>query len=298
VTRKIRIPAKINLWLEVVGRRSDGYHELSSLMVPVGIYDELTVKFRAGNSVHVDCPCPGVPSDQRNIAWRAADRYLSAAGISRRLDISIRKEIPVGAGMGGGSADAAAVLLALDSMLNGLLSITTLREIAVGLGADVPFFLQQRPAMATGIGENLVPVEGVPDYPLLLIKPPYSVSTAKVYGSLRLTKMQPRIKLRTFLAMPWMLRDVLENDLESVTISDHPQVGEIKQWLLSNGAVAALMTGSGPTVFGIFSDKAKVGKVAHLAKQVWNDCWIAVSEVLPLIGTTANLTGYWGVAKR
>jgi 4-diphosphocytidyl-2-C-methyl-D-erythritol kinase len=205
---------------------------------------------------------------------------LDAAGICRKVDINIEKGIPTGAGMGGGSADAAAVLLLLNRIFGGLLPDTTVRDIAVNLGADVPFFLQTRPTVATGIGEILLKVEGVPNYPLLLVKPPYDISTAEVYANLRLTKNEPRIKLRTFLAKPWIIRDTLENDLESVTISSHPQVGEIKQWLLSRGAVAALMTGSGPTVFGIFPDREEVERVAQLARHVWSDCWIAVSEVL------------------
>lgn len=249
-------------------------------MVPVGIYDELTVNACEGNTVTVDCPSPDVPSERQNIAWRAANRYLNAAGISRGLNISIQKGIPVGAGMGGGSADAAAVLLALDSLFGSPLPGNILHKIAVNLGADVPFFLQQRPALATGIGENLLPVDSVPSYPLLLIKPPFNVSTAKVYGSLQLTKNEARIKLRTFLAMPWVLREILENDLESVTIKAHPQVGDIKRWLLSNGAVAALMTGSGPTVFGIFPTREDVAKVADLAERVWVGCWVAAAEVL------------------
>ncbi len=152
--------------------------------------------------------------------------------------------------------------------------------MAVKLGADVPFFLYCRPALATGIGDCLQPVEGVPRYPLVLIKPPLSVSTRRVYLSLKLTRMESRIKLPSFLARPWDLQNLIENDLESVTLAEYPLLSRIKLWMKEQGALESLMSGSGPTVFGVFRDRSLADGVAALAKREWRDCWVAATEVL------------------
>lgn len=270
-------PAKINLWLEVIRKREDGYHDLSSLMLPVRIHDDVDVEVGEGAEIHLECEPDDLPCDGSNLAYRAAERFLAASSQSADIRIRLRKRIPVGAGMGGGSSDAAAVLLALNELLPGKLSERELEAVALGLGADVPFFLEGRPALATGVGEHLEPVSGVPAYPLVFIKPGVEVSTALVYRNLRLTRGESRIKLRAFMDRPWDLKRVLENDLEAVTIGFHPEVGEIKQWLLDHGALGALMSGSGPTVFGVFDDAGTARAVVEAAEQVWPGCWVAAS---------------------
>jgi 4-diphosphocytidyl-2-C-methyl-D-erythritol kinase len=276
----ISTPAKVNLWLEIIRKREDRYHELSSLMVPVAVYDRVEVAWRDEAGVSLSCNSPDVPSDSGNLAWRAADVYCRASGIARGVSIRLEKNIPVGAGMGGGSADAAAVLLGLNRLKENPLSAADLQELAVGLGADVPFFLHCTPALATGIGERLHAVEGIPDYPLVLVKPPISVSTGWVYGSLKLTRGESRIRLRSFLARPWNLSEVLQNDLETVTLNEYPQLVRIKHWLLENGAVVSWMSGSGPTIFGVFKEQRQAESAGDLARRVWKDCWVDVTRVL------------------
>ena len=249
-------------------------------MLPFGVYDRLTVEPVARGGMVVRCDHPEVPCDARNLAWRAAERYFEAAGLNLEARIDIEKQIPVGAGLGGGSADAGAVLTGLNQLFENRVPGRTLHAVAQKLGADVPFFLTRRPALAGGIGEKLEPVEGLPDYPLVLIKPPVSVSTAWAYRSLKLTRGESRIRLRAFLAYPWEVRKVMENDLESATLPAYPVLQEMKDRLLELGALGALMSGSGPTVFGIFSETSQAERAAARMKNEWSECWVAASHVL------------------
>jgi 4-diphosphocytidyl-2-C-methyl-D-erythritol kinase len=275
----IRVPAKINLWLEVIRKRKDGYHDLSSLMLPVKIYDFLELEFRETMGITLECDDPEVPPDASNLAWRAAEMFLHAVGSKMGLHLRIAKNIPVAAGLGGGSADAAGVLLALNTMHKNCLAMPELESLGQDLGADVPFFLHQRPALATGIGEELYPVTGIPDYPLVLIKPPLRVSTGWVYEHLKLTRRETRIKLQGFVDRPWQLLDVLQNDLESVTMSEYPVLSRMKEWLILNGAIGALMSGSGPTMFGVFRERNQAERTSVLAKRTWEECWVEVAQV-------------------
>ncbi len=275
---KVDTPAKINLWLEVIHKRPDGYHDLSSLMLPIGIYDHLEIT--PASELSISCDHPHAPGDARNLAWKAAASFFEAAGMRGGVRIDLRKNIPVGAGLGGGSSDAAAVLLALDRTYPGRLSSERLTALAASLGADVPFFLRRRPALATGIGESLEVVEGLPNYPLVLIKPPLMVSTGWVYQSLKLTRGKSRITLSRLMTCPWRLCDVMENDLESVTLREYPVLVEIKEWLLGQGALGSLMSGSGPTVFSIFEDGSHAERVGVKAREVWKDSWVAVTQVV------------------
>ncbi len=275
---EVNVPAKINLWLEVIAKRADGYHELSTLMLPVGICDTLALEAWEGDGVRLECDHPGIPVNEGNLAWRAAAAFFHAAGVAGGVRIQITKRIPVAAGLGGGSADAAGVLLALNRIYGSVLTGHCLAALARTLGADVPFFLYQRPALATGVGEQLNLVEGIPDYPLVLVKPPLEVSTRWVYQSLKLTRGASRIKLRTLLARPWRLHELMENDLESVTLAEYPALGQIKQWLLENGAIGALMSGSGPTVFGVFRRSSEAEQVGRQAEHRWPRWWVAVAR--------------------
>jgi 4-diphosphocytidyl-2-C-methyl-D-erythritol kinase len=282
---RIKTPAKINLWLEVIRKREDGYHDLSSLMLPVGIYDFLEVEPRERPGIGLECNDPGVPADASNLAWHAAAVFFEAVGSISGIHLHLTKNIPVAAGLGGGSADAAAVLLGLNSLHENCFSLIELGFLAQQLGADVPFFLHRCPALATGIGEKLSFVEGLPDYPLVLIKPPLSVSTRWVYESLKLTRGKSRIKLQSLLDRPWELPEVMENDLESITIQEYPLVNKIKEWLLTNGALGALMSGSGPTVFGVFREPEQARLTAVLAEHQWKECWVAATHVCGAAGT-------------
>lgn len=277
---KVSVPAKINLWLEVIRKRSDGYHELSSLMLPVGVYDHLELELRSGEGISISCDHPGIPTDSRNLVWKAADLFLDAGGIKSGVHIRLEKNIPVAAGLGGGSADAAGVLTGLNHLFSGCFPMDRLHDLARRIGADVPFFLYQHPALAKGVGEDLQRVEGLPSYPILLINPLLTVSTAWVYGTLKLTRGESRIKLLPFMAQPWRVREVMENDLESVTLVAHPVLARMKQWLLDRGAIGALMSGSGPTVFGVFAEKREAERAGVLAREDWPDSWAAVTETV------------------
>lgn len=273
----VRVPAKINLWLEILRKRSDGYHEVSSLMLPIALWDHLRLD-RLASGFSISCSHPEVPANESNLALRAAQVYLRAADVASGIHVHLDKNIPVGAGLGGGSADAAGVLLGLNRLFEERFSLSELSEMSRKLGADVSFFLYRQPALATGIGEKIALVDGVPEFPVVLVKPPLSVSTAWVYQRLKLTRGVSRIKIAPFLAHPWQLQDVLENDLESVTLSEYPLLVEIRQWMMAQGAAGTLMSGSGPTIFAIFTDATQAERVGQLAKHEWDGCWVLATN--------------------
>ncbi len=278
---KTSVPAKINLWLEVIRKREDGYHDISSLMLPVSVFDTMQLDVRPGDgTISIDCDRPEIPSDDRNLAWRAARLYLESSGKKAGIHINLEKHIPSAAGLGGGSSDAGGVLTALNSFFENAVPPGELERLALRLGADVPFFLHAKPALATGVGEKLQFAEGVPNYPLLLIKPPLIVPTGWVYQNLKLTKGTSKIKLRSLSAHPRQIREFVENDLESVTIPRYPVIADLKQWLLAQGALAASMSGSGPTVFGIFSSLQAAAAAEIIAKREWPQCWVNRAEVI------------------
>ena len=253
---KILSPAKINLFLHVHGKRPDGYHELFSLMCCITLFDEISLQFKGGDHIEVYCSHPNVPADDTNLAHRAARLFLSQMGSARGLEIKLTKNIPVAAGLGGGSSNAASILLALNAHYGHPFSETHLMEMGLKLGADVPFFIFKKPALATGVGEKLNLFEGRLPYHFLLLYPGFSVSTAEIYQNLNLglTKAEKKptsnhLKLNRFNPARH-----LTNDLEQVTVPKYPEIGLAKERLLNLGAVGALMSGSGPTVFGLFDN--------------------------------------------
>lgn len=256
-------PAKINLYLHVLGRRPDGYHELAMIMQRVSLYDRLELALVERPGVRVVCEGVTLPPGGENIASLAARRLLELSGKKCGVDISIDKRIPVAAGLGGGSSDAAAVLEALNEMLSLGLSRQALMAEGSRLGADVPFFLFQGAAWATGIGNILEKIEGLPPVWYVLVNPGVAVSTAWVYQNLRLTSVGGAARLPEFSGTVEGLSSLLRNDLEKVTVSRYPVVEEIKAMLTKNGAVAALMSGSGPTVFGIFAEETLARRAAE-----------------------------------
>lgn len=248
-------PAKINLCLHVERRRPDGYHDLAMLMQRVTVADRIAIALTPTPGVHLECPGVTLPPQGENIAARAAGRMLELAG-GGGVALTIEKRIPVAAGLGGGSSDAATVMLALNELLGLHLALPQLTSEGLRLGADVPFFLLQHTAWATGVGEQLQPVAGLPAARYLLVNPGVEVSTAWVFQNLRLTSPRPVTKLPALPTSIEGLVGLLHNDLEPVTESRYPVVGQIKQRLLDLGALGALMSGSGPTVFGVFPSVA------------------------------------------
>jgi 4-diphosphocytidyl-2-C-methyl-D-erythritol kinase len=255
---KLRIlaPAKVNLILEVLGKRRDGYHEVRTLIQQISLCDEITVSSK-GRGIQVDCDTVDIPGDERNIVWRAADLFLERSGKSQGVGISIRKRIPVAAGLGGGSSDAASTLIGLNRLLGLNRSKEELMEWGACLGADVPFFIFGSPALAFGIGDRLQTATfGFPLW-YVLVSLPLEVSTAWVYGklNLRLTNSKKRSKIPSFFHELDGLLNLIHNDLETVTEITYPQISQVKRALLDNGARRVLMTGSGPVVFGLFPDE-------------------------------------------
>jgi 4-diphosphocytidyl-2-C-methyl-D-erythritol kinase len=247
----LKTPAKINLCLSVLGRRPDGYHDVEMLMQMVALYDEVTVAAH-GTGVRFSCDSDAIPSGEDNIAWKAGHALLKRAGQGAGLSITIRKAIPVAAGLGGGSSDAAAVLAAANEVLGTGLNREQLAGIGVKLGMDVPFFFYGPTALAQGRGERLTELLPMPKLQILLVNPGFETSTAWVYKNinLRLTK---KVDCNKILRLT--VGDIaagLHNDLETVTAAAHPVIHTIRQSLLEQGASGVLMSGSGPTVFGIF----------------------------------------------
>jgi len=248
-------PAKINLFLNVTSKRPDDYHELVTIMCRVSLYDEINISPRTGKT-SVSCSHPDVPEDATNLVIHAADSFFKTMNRHEHIHISIDKKIPVGAGLGGGSSNAATVLSWLNRFYGNPLSREKLIALGLSIGADVPFFIFQQPAMASGIGEKLEPFENIMPFPVILVFPGFSVSTGEVFKkmNLRLTKCEKKLKKILLEKKRCNIMECLCNDLETVTVSMYPVISSIKNSLLNLGASAALMTGSGPTVFGLFQE--------------------------------------------
>ncbi len=249
-------PAKVNLFLHVTGKRPDGYHDLVSLMCPVSLFDTLSLKF-GGTGIRIACPHPAVPDDETNLVWRAADIFFRRLGRPGSVEIFLDKQIPVAAGLGGGSSNAASVLMALNHHHGFPFSQEQLMETGLELGADVPFFIFGKPALATGVGEQLEIYNGLDPLDILLVAFDFTVSTAWAYKKLNLglTKLKKINKSLAFKNQGFDARSQLYNDLESVTASTYPDIPTAKKALLDHGASGVLMSGSGPTVFGLFPDR-------------------------------------------
>ena len=270
-------PAKLNIRLKVTGRRPDGYHDLVSVMVPVGLYDRLELRVTSERHVVISCQGFFAPSNEENLACRAATAFFSKTGINAGLSVSLTKNIPVAAGLGGGSSDAACVLKALNRHYSHPLTQKELAGVALGLGADIPFFLMERPCIARGIGEILEPIENWPQLWYVIITPAIEVSTAWVYerinagpasGGLELTNEVYQYIIDYLKEEPLVIGPMLENDLEQVTAGRFPVIERIKESLAEVGADGALMSGSGPSVFGVFRSQ----RAAERAKTALADC--------------------------
>lgn len=271
--KTFKAPAKINLCLHVLGRYRNGYHKLAMAMQRVDLYDDIQIESVQRSGIRV--VCPGVPSiAEENIAAQAARLFLEKAQIDIGLNINIKKRIPIAAGLGGGSSDAAAVLLGLSDLLEVDLGEDQLCELGRSLGADVPFFIFQKPAWATGTGTTLELLPSLPEVAYLLVNPGIAVSTADVYRSLQLTKGVELANLPRFSVVTrGDLCAALHNDLESVTLQRFPLIEEIKQRLLGLGASGALMSGSGATVFGVYADFAAASRAAETLSAE-TDWWV------------------------
>lgn len=279
-TIRLKARAKINLGLDVVRRREDGYHEVKMVMQMLRLYDQIDIEKTQESGIFFRSNLSFLPTDERNIAYKAAKVMIDQFGLEQGVIIRIEKHIPVAAGMAGGSTDCAAVLYGMNKLFGLRLNQKKLRELGVKLGADVPYCLMRQTALSEGIGEILTPISPLQDCPILIAKPSVSVSTRHVYEHLKLDEqtMHPDIDgIVTALADGdlYGVTDRMANVLETVTVPEHPVIDEIKKQMMASGAVNALMSGSGPTVFGIFDDEEKAKKACEdmkasgLARQIY-----------------------------
>lgn len=258
----LNAPAKLNLSLRVLGKRPDGFHEIDTLMVQLpGLADE--VEFRENGGFSFQCNDPEIPGDEGNLVIKAVRAYENAADIRCECAIFLKKFIPHGAGLGGGSSDAATTLLGLNRLHGDLLGMDKLHEIAASLGSDIPFFLKPGAARCTGRGEKIEPLTDLPTLPVLLLKPAFGVQTPEAYQRWGQSREIPGIR--------YAAQDVrglsLTNDLERPVFEKHRFLAELKQWLLERReTVAALMSGSGSTVFAVLSEGENGAALAAAAR--------------------------------
>ena len=256
----IRAYAKINLILDVVRKRADGYHDLRMVMQMTGMYDLLRIEPKSEPGIELTTNLPYLPTDGRNLAVRAAGLLMETCGVTDGLSIRLHKFIPVAAGLAGGSSDAAAVLTGVNRVLRLGLSEEKLLKLGLSVGADVPFCLLGGTALAEGVGERLTPLPPLPNCSILLAKPPFGVSTKEIFQTLRADEIEshPDVDGMVTAIRRGDLPGILSrsaNVLESVTLAKRPEIQELKDCIAAAGAETVLMSGSGPTVFGIFTDQ-------------------------------------------
>ena len=279
----INAPAKINLGLDVVRRREDGYHEVKMIMQSIRLFDRLTLKKTRTPGISLTTNLHFLPVNEDNLVYKSARLLMEEFGITEGLSIFLDKRIPVAAGMAGGSTDAASCMLAMNRLFNLGLSLEELKTRGVTLGADIPYCLQKGTALSEGIGEILSPLPAAPDCYVLIAKPGFHVSTKFVYSNLVLDentvhpdidKMLDCIRNRDLHG----LCQNMANILETVTIPAHPDIALIKQTMMENGALGALMSGSGPTVFGIYEDQKEAMRAKEICRSLPCRCFVYVTD--------------------
>ena len=280
-------PCKVNLLLNILGRRPDGFHDLETVFYPVRVFDRLTFA-RQGQGVELRCSAPGLPTDTRNLVYRAAVLFLDTAGIKDGVRVELDKRIPMAAGLGGGSGNAATTLLGLNELFGGPLAPEQLHRLASALGSDVPFFLQDRPALATGRGERLEPLQpfrALKDAAFVLATPGFGISTAWAYQQLArfphaLNGSPGRArKLVSLLRGTDLGAAAAEffNSLEAPALEKYPLLALFQEFLRANGATAALMSGSGSTTFALVQGLEAASALAEKFKAKFGAAnWVAV----------------------
>lgn len=257
--------AKINLTLDVLSKRPDGYHEVEMIMQSIDLKDHLEIELIPQKKIKILTDCTDLPTDDQNLVYKAAALMINKFDLDAGVSVKLRKEIPLAAGLAGGSADAAAMIVGINELFDLKKSEKELMTIGKSIGADVPFCIHGGTAIARGIGEKITALSSIPELELLLVKPPYFVSTKKVYSRLDIKNISKRPDNKKVINAIEN-QDILQisrglcNVLEEVTFDMYPKISEIKYWLIENGALGSLMSGSGPTVFGIFESKSDVNR--------------------------------------
>ena len=269
---KLKARAKINLGLDVVRKREDGYHEVRMIMQMINLYDRITLRRSTEPGIRVTTNLPYLPVNEDNLVYRAAKLLMEEFKVTEGAEIELQKYIPVAAGMAGGSSDAAAVMVGVNRIFHLGLTKKQLMERGVKIGADVPFCIMRGTALAEGIGEVLTPLPAMPHSSLVIAKPKIHVSTKFVYGNLKANELKehPDIDGQVQALREGSLEQLVAkmgNVLETVTIPAYPVIDEIKKTMLKNDAMGAMMSGSGPTVFGIFEREERAQEVCRLLKK-------------------------------
>mgnify|MGYP004468671503 FL=1 len=269
---KLKARAKINLGLDVVRKREDGYHEVRMIMQMINLYDKITLRKKTEPGITVTANLSYLPVNEDNLVYRAAKLLMDEFQVDGGLEIELQKYIPVAAGMAGGSTDAAAVMVGVNRIFQLGLNKKQLMERGVKIGADVPFCIMRGTALAEGIGEELTPLPAMPHCSLVIAKPKIHVSTKFVYGNLKVRELteHPDIDGQVQALRENDLEQLVArmgNVLETVTIPAYPVIDEIKHTMMKYGAMGAMMSGSGPTVFGIFEKEDKAQEVCRLLKK-------------------------------
>ncbi len=280
----INAPAKINIGLDVLRRREDGYHEVRMIMQSIRLFDRLTLTRTDMPGIHLTTNLSFLPVNKDNLVYRSASLLMEEFGIEDGLSIHLEKRIPVAAGMAGGSTDAASCMLAMNELYGLGLNKRQLMKRGVRLGADIPYCVLKGTALSEGIGEKLSTIPRMPDCYILIAKPGIHVSTRSVYSALELNDTTPHPDIdRMIQAMKQRdLKDLcrhMGNILETVTIPAHPEIEEIKRCMMANGALGSLMSGSGPTVFGIFDDPDRAKSAKLKCYELPFKCFVFVTDL-------------------
>ena len=286
MTLEMQSPCKVNLLLNILGKRPDGFHELETVMHPVKLFDRLAFQ-RSGASLKLTCSDPSLPVDERNLVHRAAKAFLDAAGIADGVEIHLEKHVPMAAGLGGGSANAATTLLGLNELFGKPLPHDRLHDLAAAIGSDVPFFLQEKPAIALGRGEKVQALEFFPALRgagFLLMHPGFGVATAWAYQNLarfpdalngRPGRAENLVRLLNTLDLPSAACEFY-NALEAPVLEKYPLLAICQDFLRQDAAAVAMMSGSGSTTFGIYTSPDDAAKAQEKVRGKFGPCWTAV----------------------
>lgn len=278
---KIKAYGKINIALDVIGKREDGYHLLKMIMQTVNIYDELDF-VKSTEGIHITSNKAFVPTDSKNLVYKAIELFCNTYKVEKAIAVHIEKNIPVEAGMAGGSTDAAAALRAMRDLYMPAISDEELMELGVKIGADVPYCIKGGTALCEGIGEIITELKPFKDKLLVVVKPNFGVSTVATYKGFRLEEVKEHPKVEKLISAMEeedlkYVADNMMNLLELVTIKEHKEIADIKQFMCNEGALGSMMSGSGPTVFGFFEEEEKAKSCAEKLKEKYTEVFVTTT---------------------
>lgn len=272
---KVYTPAKVNLYLNVLSKRSDGYHDIQTIMQTISLYDTLIFSESKDSQIVLDCDEPLLPVNEDNLIYKAAQTLKDYTQGRKGVNIFLKKRIPVAAGLGGGSSDAAATLMALNKYWEINLKKEELKELGAKLGADVPFFIERGTVLATGTGTKLTPLDPISKTWMVLVCPKIKISTKWVYDKVKIKLTKNAFDIKIIIQnYKQQLISILFNSLEEITLKYYPLIDDIKKEFKKTGAKGVLMSGSGPSVFGIASDKEEAKIIYNYFKSKEHPVWL------------------------